>query len=115
MRFSLPFLFLVGCGASIAATPINPAPRLVVRTPAEVEMFVSRVPLRPHIDVAVLEIQKRRDDTPTALAKVRERAAAMGCDAVVINGPDNRVYGDRFYTSTTEGFFGTCIAYTDVR
>jgi hypothetical protein len=110
-------LLLVGCGAWTSQTFVNPAPHpMAARPPASVEVFTAGAPTRPHVDVAMLEVRQQTGwslaDTGDMIARLRDDAAAMGCDGLVITGSNNHVE-DRGST-TLHGFFGTCIAYSDL-
>jgi hypothetical protein len=84
---------------------------MVPRSAAAVELFTSGPPQRPHADIALLEAtpSPRENDVPSLLARMRETAAQMGCDAVVVANVQTQVFehggGDR--TTVT----GTCIVY----
>lgn len=124
-----PWLFALlvaaGCGTSIHTTPINPAPHpMVSRDPATVELFTSGPPRRAHVDVAFFEAEETSglsvDGTPEMLAQLRERGAALGCDAVVVGGVSSRDPGVTDaeawlveHPKSRKGVFATCIAYTE--
>jgi len=122
---SFTLLLAVGCGTSIQATAINPAPRpLSPRPPASVELLTSGAPQRSHVDVAFLEAEEASSfsthGTPEMLAKLRERGAQMGCDAVVIGGLSSRDpgIGDAEawiveHPKGRKGIYATCIVYTE--
>ncbi len=122
----LPALLLlcVGCGTSIHATTLNPSPVAMQPRPAmAVELYTSGAPHRPHVDIALLEAEESSsfslDKTAEMLGKLRERAGAMGCDAIVIGGMSSRDPGLRDKESWLvenpkgrKGIFATCIVYT---
>jgi len=119
MKLSFACVLLVaGCGTTIQSTAINPAPRqLVPRDAASVEVFTTGAPPRPHVDVALLEAEQDSsyslDDTAEMLAKLRERGAAMGCDALVFHGLSSyseELIGDQ--VQSRKGVYATCIVYT---
>jgi hypothetical protein len=121
----LALLLAAGCGTSIHATTLNPSPvAMAPRPAAAVELYTSGAPPRPHVDVMLLEAEETSsfsmDKTAEMLAKLRERAGAMGCDAIVIGGMSSRDPGVRDAESWLsdnpkgrKGVFGTCIVYTD--
>lgn len=115
--YLLLVLVAAGCGTTMSQTQINPAPHAMAARPAaSVEIISSGPPTRPHVDVALLQAQQEAyslDNNADMIAKLREQAARLGCDALVIKGPDNGSYGDRDNTWTLHGYFATCIAYTD--
>ncbi len=118
-------LFIAACGSSITRTDINPAPKpMPPRPAASVEVFSSGAPARPHVDVAILEVEESSSfsvsDTGEMVSHLRSRAAAMGCDGVVIGGASSRDPGltdkESLFVDNPrgrKGFFATCIAYTD--
>lgn len=114
-------IFAAGCGTSIRATTINPSPRpLHARAPASVELFTSGPPQgRSFVDVAYLEAEQESgysvDDTPEFLGQLRTRAAAMGCDGLVIGAPTNAVTTgiDLKTPMNRKGIVATCIVFAD--
>jgi hypothetical protein len=121
----LPAILLaVGCGTSIHATTLNSSPVPMPPRPAHaVELYTSGAPHRPHVDIALLEAEESSsfslDKTGEMLGKLRERAGAMGCDAIVIGGMSSRDPGLRDKESWLvenpkgrKGIYGTCIVYT---
>ena len=51
-----------GCGTFVKATALNPAPHVL--TPRQYEavvVFSSGAPARPHVDVALLEVEQTND------------------------------------------------------
>jgi len=124
-KLSLSLLLAVGCGTSIHATTINPAPHLMSpRPPASVELYTSGPPARAHVDVAFLEAEEESSfsvaGTPEMLAKLHERGAQMGCDAVVIGGMSSRAPGLADVESwlvkhpkARKGIYATCIVFTE--
>jgi hypothetical protein len=82
---------LVGCGTFVDFTPINDPPHaLSPRTPGSVEVFSSGAPSRRHVDIAVVEVEQthslNEQGTGLMIRRLREQAAAMGCDAIVLGG-----------------------------
>jgi hypothetical protein len=92
---ALLFTLLLGCGTSIGVTPLNTSPRaLQARSPADVEVFMTAAPPYPYVDVAYLEAEQQSemsvDGTNEFIAKLRVRAAEIGCDGLVLGGHTNR-------------------------
>jgi hypothetical protein len=121
----LALLLAVGCGTTVHATAINPAPRpMSPRPAASVELFTSGAPQRPHVDVAFLEAEESSSfsthRTPQMLNKLRERGAQMGCDAIVVGGLSSRDPGlndtETWLVDNPKGrkgVYATCIVYTE--
>ncbi|MEA2697875.1 MAG: hypothetical protein QOI66_2146 [Myxococcales bacterium] len=83
--------FLGGCGTYVGFTRINDPPYpLSPRAPRSVEVFSSGTPARPHVDVAVVEAEQthslNEQGTGLMIRRLREQAAAIGCDAIVLGG-----------------------------
>lgn len=76
-------------------TPLNEPPRrLAPRSPATVEVYASARPPRPGVEVGLIEIEQQSPasgGTPEMVDKVRRRAAEIGCDAVLLSEPTDRV------------------------
>jgi hypothetical protein len=82
---------LGGCGTFVDFTPINDPPHpLEPRSSASVEVFSSGPPARPHVDVALVEVEQthslNEQGTGLMIQRMREQAAAIGCDAIVLRG-----------------------------
>jgi len=88
-------LLLVGCGHKLTFTPLNASPRpLTTRSPESVDVFLSQTPPRQHVEVGLFEIEQQSPQsggTPEMIAKLRDRAARVGCDAIVLTGTSDRV------------------------
>jgi hypothetical protein len=144
-RGLIPLLLLLSCGPTINQNRLNAPPRpMTPRQPLAVEMFTTRVPDRPYVEVAMIETQQGAlsPETPSEIFDIlRERAAEMGCDGVVLLGANDAVVSDsttitnespgvrlpgQIYTppSTTSsstttstrtlhGYRGTCIMWRD--
>ena len=121
MRTALPLLVLAACGTAIRATAINPAPHpMHARPPASVVVYTSGPPQgRSYVDVAYLEAEQESgysaDNTPQFVAHLREQAAAMGCDGLVIGAPTNAVtVGIDLQTPMNKkGIVATCIVFDE--
>jgi hypothetical protein len=113
-------LLTTGCGTAISTTLINPAPRpMNARPPETVEIFSSGPPHRPYVDVAFLEAEQEThlsfDNTPELINHLRARAAAMGCDGVVLGGVTHAADVAASYAAdvnaSKKGITATCIVY----
>ena len=117
LALSLFSFAAVGCGTSIATMPLNTPPHaLRPRSPEQVEVFVGKSPTRDFVEVAMIDAQQETysvDDEPEVLWKMRQRAGEIGCDGLMIVGPDDAVVGDKNYTWTEKGFRGACLVWMD--
>ena len=88
-------LAVVGCGHSIEYTPMNKSPHgMSRRAPESVEVFMTQRPARPAVEVGYFEIEQQSPasgGTPEMMSKLREEAAAVGCDALLVSEPHDRV------------------------
>jgi hypothetical protein len=88
-------LSAAACGHSLEYTAMNKAPRrLERRDPDSVEVFMSQRPERAAVEVGFFEIEQQSPaagGTPEMIRKLRARAGAVGCDALLISEPHDRV------------------------
>ncbi|CAN5822805.1 hypothetical protein BH11MYX2_BH11MYX2_26290 [soil metagenome] len=121
MRWLPLLIFATGCGTVINTTAINPTPHtLYTRPPASVALFTSGPPQgRSYVDVAFLEAEQESgysvDRMPDFIADLSARAAAMGCDGLVIGSPTNAttVAFDLQTPMNKRGIVATCIVFND--
>ena len=115
---------VLGCAVpnTVVYSAVNvPQRAFVRRTPASVDVFVGRPPIRPCVDVGLFEVAQGRDDdgtrhsTEDMLGTLRLHAALRGCDALQVLGVESaRTVGSaghsRTYASAVQG---VCEMYTD--
>src|SRR5579863_7942781 len=83
---TLSFAGCIGMFPQDVVNPLNAPPHpMTARTPDSVEVFTAGPPTRPRVDVAVLV----NNITTDPLGDLRRRAAALGCDGLVIDGSTN--------------------------
>ena len=76
-------LFIGACGTSVSTLQLSPITS-PPRPPLSVETFMQPPP-RPYINVARLEAHDGMSpSTSYMIAKLRERAAQLGCDGIII-------------------------------
>ena len=89
------------------------------RTSASVGVYTTGAPTQPFIEVGLVEAQQEsamsNDRQPQVLEKLRQRAAEVGCDGIVLLGSNDSVTGSisRGYgwTTTLQGYRATCIVF----
>jgi len=129
MRFSIAscllFIGVAGCGIGVAYVPLNPPPHMMTARPKEqVELFASKLPDRPYVEVASIEVQQEdyNHASPAQLTdKLRELAGRRGCEGLVLSGANDATSvsggvsnGSGFVSSRTlKGYRGTCIVYKE--
>jgi hypothetical protein len=108
---------VMGCGTFVTTTQLNPPPHpLVYRAAASVEVYSSSPPTQPHVDLALLELEQNGGLGRAALIELlRERAGALGCDAVFIGGVRGRGFNGEGFDSPREMVNATCLVYTAQR
>ncbi len=117
LSFIVGLALAAGCGTAIQTTVINRAPHPMAPRPIEsVELFSAGPPARPHIDVAYFEAEAESgasfDGTPEFITKLRNNAAAHGCDGLVLGTSTNHSDGGGRYATNIHGITATCIVYT---
>jgi len=88
---------LTGCGHSITFAPTNAPPRaMAARSAKSVEVYTAGPPSEEYVEVGVLEIEQDNGfsspGTNTMIRKLREKGAALGCEAIVVNGSGDRAH-----------------------
>jgi hypothetical protein len=111
-----PLALAAGCDTFVTATPINPSPRPLTRRGFEsVPVFTSGPPSRPHVDVALLEVEQTHDfnyqGTDLMIQRLREEAGTMACDAVVLGGMGERGSDAEIFAAGSTTMHATCIVY----
>jgi hypothetical protein len=142
VRFRLTFVLaagwvaVAGCGTTINYVPLNNSPRpMAPRPPQSVEMFTTGRPDRPFVEVAAIEAQQQPNSIDTVdviYAKMRDTAARVGCDGlVIVSASDTPVTSMQTYTiggapgmapttgmmfnsRTLKGYRAACIMFRDV-
>jgi hypothetical protein len=119
-----PFLGVGACGTAIQDIPLNAPPSAMhPRDPSTVVVYVSQRPPWPYTEVAMLEGQRASTysfDRPEAvMTKLRAYAAKKGCDAIILNGPNDATVGGATvvngtgsgYVTTLQGYRTTCVMF----
>ena len=114
-------LVLGGCGTFVQAAPLNAPPRALSPRPADaVEVYSSSPPAQAHVDVALIQAEQingmSEPELPEMIAKLREKAGQMGCDAIFISGVSERAGADgdaRLIDPGSHLLMATCIAYLE--
>ncbi|HEX7499310.1 MAG TPA: hypothetical protein VF524_03305 [Polyangia bacterium] len=120
---ALAMLIFSACGTSVSETYVNDPPATMTpRGRHSVRIYASGAPERPHMDVAILQVEQthglNEQGLDIMLDRLRTRAAQLGCDGVVVGGireRDGFPAGTAFYLldpgATT--LHGTCIVFTN--
>jgi hypothetical protein len=86
---------LTGCGHSFSYSSLNtPSRPLTPREPANVQVLFGTTPSVPFVEVGLFEIEQQTPLSPGTtemIGKLRERAAEIGCDAVLVTRETDRV------------------------
>jgi hypothetical protein len=124
-RWVLVAMLGFGCGTSVTVTPLTYGMGgRVPKRPSQVEIFATVPPEREYVEVALLKADQNNgwneQGTELMLLRLREAAAELGCDAIVLTGQ-----GERAPAPYVEGplppldygshlLYGTCIAFVPV-
>jgi hypothetical protein len=114
-------LVLGGCGTFVNAAALNAPPRPLTPRPADaVEVYSSSPPAKAHVDVAIIQADQinrmSEAELPEMIAKLREKAGEMGCDAIFISGASERAgaSGDaHLFDPGSHLLMATCIEYLE--
>jgi hypothetical protein len=114
---------IAGCGTYVDYTPLDqPRGGYSARPPRTVEVYASGPPARRHTDIAIIEAEQthslNEQSTGLMIRRMREQAAAIGCDAIVLGGatdhagapPGSSLY---FLDPGSTKRQATCIVYED--
>jgi hypothetical protein len=90
------------------AAPLPMRPRVAAEVP-----IVSTAPQRPFVEVGFIEgyAENVWDEHANVLARMRATAGRLGCDVLLITGPNNHVSGFKGSTGTEMGYHGACLVY----
>jgi hypothetical protein len=119
-------LLIAACGTTTRFVATNPSPRPLTPKPAlAVHVYTTGAPQAEYVEVGILQARQSSgfstDDMPEIIAEMRQRAGAIGCDGLIINGAADKHEGSTFVSDdaisssnqTLEGFWGACIVYLD--
>ena len=113
-------LLLAACGTTTHYAPTNAPPGPMTAKPAHaVDVYTTSTPDVPFVEVGIIQSRQTSTlsmhDMPQIIAHMRKRAGHIGCDAVIINGIDNKTITqiDELGKSTEslDGYWGACIVY----
>jgi hypothetical protein len=121
MKTALPLiaLLLVGCAETGGFHPTNPSPRILVpRAVDQVQVFSTGFPTRPFVEVGTLNSAEVTDFLGSPMEKLRQKAAQVGCDGVVVSGhmqSSERSSSSLGISSSSSAsaVTGSCIVYTE--
>ncbi len=107
-------LLIGGCADSVSYTHLAEPPRPLQSRPVQdVEVLNISPPARPHRNVGVLQAVSGRllaFDPPRLIGKLRDQAARLGCDALLITSIDRRE--TRYEGPSIEG---SCVVYDEAQ
>ncbi len=103
----LAALATLACGPTVRYRSLSTSlPPLSPRSPESIDILMGGLSGRPHVDVALIEVEEPPwgADTSVLLQALRERAARAGCEAVVVTSMS---VDDNMRSAV----WGTCIHY----
>lgn len=124
---SLPvaLVALAACGTTTRFAPLNSSPHPLTPRPASmVQVLTTSLPAQPYIELGIIQGTQASElslhEMPQIVATMRKEAGRRGCDALVLNGPNNTSPGVGQITTTDhprslQGFWGTCVVFTGER
>lgn len=124
---SLPIALvaLAACGTTTRFAPLNSSPHPLTPRPASmVQVLTTSLPAQPYIELGIIQGTQASElslhEMPQIVATMRKEAGRRGCDALVLNGPNNTSPGIGQITASDhprslQGFWGTCVVFTGER
>jgi hypothetical protein len=109
----LPLVF--GCAAGVRSTLVHSPPRpLVPRSVGSVQVLQSP-PAEPYVEVALLQVEQSEQlegaEQARLIARLREEAAKIGCDALYVPGSFERK-GASTRDAESDPLLARCIVFT---
>lgn len=113
-------LALAGCGTRVDYTPLRgPGAPMTPRSPSQVEVFMTQKPSWPYVEVGLLEARQEStlslDGQSGIIEELREEAAEIGCDGLIVTGGADEVTGhiDKHggYVTELKGYRAVCIVW----
>ena len=87
------------------------------RPAAEVEVFQTGIPSRPHVEVGYLEVRAQTNDPEFLIDELREEAGTRGCDAIVFIGSTDATSAHPAPPATVRvknnGYRAMCVVFRD--
>jgi hypothetical protein len=121
---SLSMLFsslaMAGCGTRVDYTPLRgPTACMTPRSPSQVEVFLTQKPPRPYVEVGLLEARQESemslDGQSAIIEELRQEAAEIGCDGLIVTGDADQVTGhadkNGGYVTELKGYRAVCIVW----
>ena len=115
-------LALAGCGTRVDYTPLRgPAGAMTPKSPSQVEVFLTQKPSRPYLEVGLLEARQEStlslDGQSGIIEELREEAAEIGCDGLIVTGGADQVTGHvgehGGYVTELKGYRAVCIVWAE--
>ena len=109
MRRSFVFasvaLIAAGCAPPhVTSTQLNKPPReLNVRAPGDVDVYTTQRPSRAYMEYASIDVSGGQEEKDR-LQALRQRAGAIGCDAVLVT---------HVVVGQVQGMKATCVVFTE--
>jgi hypothetical protein len=111
---------LAGCAPAVYYTPLVAPPHPLAPRPVEkVDVYLVTPPARPHVDVGIVQVVlwgevDGQNVVDTLLGLIKEKAAEVGCDAVLVTSID-RQGRPAPHSAAPDGpsIQGSCVAYKE--
>jgi len=110
--FLVVTLLMPACADTVYYASLNNPPQpMSIRSAEQVQVLLVTPPARPHTDLGLIQVIHGLNghDIHEMLGSLREYAAKLGCDALLVNWIDLR--SGKHQTPSVEG---SCIVYNDV-
>jgi hypothetical protein len=119
-------LFVAGCGVTVTTHPLNRPPKAMLPHPVSVVgVYTASKPRERYVEVAMIEVRQESvysGSEREVFREMRRKAAAMGCDGLILLGAADAIAGGGVWNpltgtqptvATLHGYRGTCIVMDD--
>ena len=108
--------FICACGTTVKVASLNDSPRQLSEKSAKDVAIYTIIPERKFVEVKLLEARQEvftNDDIDQVIQKMRETAAQLGCDGVIIRGKSDEYVSSQYGGKQLSGYTGVCIVFID--
>jgi hypothetical protein len=104
------------CGVSLRETELNPAPRPLIakKRASDLEVYTVNAPTRPYVVVSLIAAEAESSlNTDPVIPELRAKAAAKGCDGLILGSQTGRLVGSTVMIGVLNGYEASCIVFVD--
>jgi len=110
-------ILCAACGTVIKVADLNPSPRPLAARSIDAVKVYTVAPAEPFTEVKLIVARQEaftNDDIDVVIAKMKGKAAELGCDGLIIRGSSNEHISGQYGGKTLQGYVGSCVVFTGV-